>query len=100
MRVIAYGNLRDYWLRHPETEVGLLHWYEVVQQAKWETTLEVVRGVSGSKALNGERVRFAIRGGSYRLIASFDFRRVVVYVKFLGTHAEYDRVDALTVAQF
>jgi mRNA interferase HigB len=52
------------------------------------------------KILNGERVRFEIAGGSFRLIAALDFRRQIVFVKFIGTHAEYDRVDALTVAQF
>jgi mRNA interferase HigB len=87
-------------MRHPETEVGLLHWFEMVQRADWHSMHDVVRGMSGAKALNADRVRFAISGGNYRLIASFDFRRQVVYVKFLGTHAEYDRIDALTVAQF
>ncbi len=100
MRVVAYGRLRDYWSQHPEAEVGLLHWYEVMLLGEWQTTLDVVRGVGGAKALNGSRVRFAIHGGKHRLIASFDFRRGVAYVKFLGTHAEYDRVDALAVAQF
>lgn len=100
MRVIAYGRLRDFWTRHPETEAGLLHWFEVVQGADWKSMLEVVRGMSGAKALNGDRARFEIHGGNYRLIASFDFQRGVTYVKFLGTHAEYDRVDAFTVAQF
>jgi mRNA interferase HigB len=100
VRVVAYGRLRDFWTRHPETEVGLLHWFETVRQANWKTTLEVVRGVARSKALSSNRVRSAIHGGSYRLIAAFDFRRGVVFIKFLGTHAEYDRIDALTVAQF
>jgi mRNA interferase HigB len=50
--------------------------------------------------LNGERARFEVAGGNYRLIAAFDFRRKIVFVKFVGTHTEYDRVDALTVSQF
>lgn len=50
--------------------------------------------------LNRERVRFEVAGGNYRLVVAFDFRRQVAFVKFLGTHAEYDRVDALTVSQF
>ncbi len=47
-----------------------------------------------------ERVRFEVAGGNYRLVAAFDFRRQVAFVKFVGTHAEYDRIDALTVSQF
>jgi mRNA interferase HigB len=50
--------------------------------------------------LNRERARFVIAGGDYRLIAAFDFRRQIVFVKFLGSHAEYDNVDALTVSMF
>lgn len=53
-----------------------------------------------AKVLNGERVRFEIAGGDYRLIASFHYGLKTGWIKFIGTHAEYDRVDALTVDQF
>lgn len=53
-----------------------------------------------AKILNGERARFEIAGGNFRLIAAFDFNRDIVFVKFIGTHAEYDRIDALTVSLF
>ena len=50
--------------------------------------------------LNGERVRFEVAGGDYRLIVAFNFAAEIAFVEFIGTHAEYDRVDALTVSQF
>jgi mRNA interferase HigB len=50
--------------------------------------------------LNGERVRFEIAGGAYRLIAAIDFRLGIVFVKFIGSHAAYDRIDALTVSKY
>ncbi len=53
-----------------------------------------------AKVLNRERVRFEVAGGNYRLVVAFDFRRQAVFVKFVGTHAEYDKIDALTVSQF
>jgi mRNA interferase HigB len=53
-----------------------------------------------SKALNRDRASFEVAGGDYRLIAAFDFRRQIAFVKFIGTHAEYDAIDALTVARF
>jgi len=53
-----------------------------------------------AKVLNRDRARFEVAGGNYRLIASFDFRRQIVFVKFIGTHAEYDAIDPLTVARF
>ena len=61
---------------------------------------DVRRAVPRAKVLNRERVRFTAAGGDYRLIAAFDFRRQIVFVKFLGTHAEYDSIDALTVAMY
>jgi mRNA interferase HigB len=50
--------------------------------------------------LNGERVRFEVAGGDYRLVAAFDFGRQAAFVKFIGTHAEYDKIDALIVSLF
>ncbi len=52
------------------------------------------------KILNGERARFEIAGGNFRLVVAFNFAAQIAFVKFIGTHAEYDRIDALTVAQF
>ena len=58
------------------------------------------RAAPKSKVLNRDRARFEVAGGDYRLIAAFDFRRQIAFVKFIGTHAEYDAIDALTVARF
>lgn len=100
MRVVAYGNLRDYWQRHPGAAAALQHWHDTVRAARWQSMMDVRKSFSKAKVLSGERVRFEISGGSFRLIASFDFRSQVAYVKFIGTHAEYDAVDALTVSIF
>jgi mRNA interferase HigB len=61
---------------------------------------EVQKAAPKAKVLNRERVRFEVAGGNYRSVAAFDFRRRIAFVKFIGTHAEYDRIDALTVSQF
>jgi len=61
---------------------------------------DVKSSFSKAKVLNAQRVRFEIAGGNFRLIASFDLRSQIAYVKFIGTHAEYDAVDALTVSMF
>lgn len=55
---------------------------------------------SKAKSVGGDRVRFDIGGGAYRLIVAFNFKRQIAFVKFIGTHAEYDRVDAATVELF
>jgi mRNA interferase HigB len=100
MRVIARNTLVGFWSEHPEVRVPLERWYKLVSAAHWKSTDEVQKAAPKAKVLNSERVRFGIAGGDYRLVAAFDFRRQIVFVKFVGTHAEYDRIDALTVSQF
>jgi mRNA interferase HigB len=100
MRVIARNALVGFWGEHPETRVSLERWYKLVRAANWMSTDEVQRAAPRAKVLNRERVRFEIAGGNYRLVAAFDFRRQIAFVKFIGTHAEYDRVDVLTASQF
>ena len=100
MRVIARNTLVDFWSRHPEAKVPLERWYKLVRAAHWRAPDDVQRAAPKSKVLNRERVRFEVAGGNYRLVAAFDFRRQVAFVKFIGTHGEYDRIDALTVSQF
>ena len=82
------------------TEASLRRWATVMKAATWSTTAEVQASFSKAKVLNGERVRFEVQGGDCRLIAAFKFKNQIVWVKFIGTHAEYDRIDALTVSQF
>jgi mRNA interferase HigB len=100
MRVIARNTLVGFWRAHPETKVALERWLKRVRAAHWTSTDDVQRAAPKCRPLNGERVRFEVAGGNYRLVVAFDFRRQAAFVKFIGTHAEYDRVDALTVSQF
>ena len=100
MRVIARNKLVAFWTDHPETETALRHWYEVVTAAAWQSPNDVKSSFSKAKPLNGERVRFEVAGGDYRLVVAFDWRRGIAFIKFIGTHAAYDRIDALTVNLF
>jgi mRNA interferase HigB len=100
MRLIARSVLLAYAELPPETAVSLERWYRLIRAAAWASMDDVHRTVPKAKVLNRDRARFEVAGGNYRLIASFDFRRQIVFIKFLGTHAEYDAVDALTVAKF
>ena len=97
MRLIARSTIAAFCDRHPETRASLAHWVSVARAARWT---EVQASFSKAKALNGERVRFEVAGGDYRMIVAFDFGRGIAFVKFIGSHAEYDRIDALTVSRF
>jgi mRNA interferase HigB len=100
MRVVATATLAAYARRHPHAAKSLAHWRDVTRASDWASTSDVQAVFPKAKVLNGERVRFEVAGGDYRLIVAFDFRRKIAFVKFIGTHAEYDRIDALTVSQF
>src|SRR5262249_15186436 len=87
MRVIARSVLVDFWGKHPEVKVSLERWHTLVRAAKWTSTDEIQKAAPKAKVLNRERVRFEVAGGNYRLVAAFDFRRQIAFVKFIGTHA-------------
>jgi mRNA interferase HigB len=100
MRIIARNVLVAFSVRHPETKVSLERWYRLVRAAHWASTDEIQSAAPKAKVLNRERVRFEVAGGNYRLVVAFDFRRQIAFVKFIGSHAQYDAIDALTVSQF
>jgi mRNA interferase HigB len=100
MRLIARSTLVAFWERHPETRASLEHWIAVVTKAGWQNTGEVRAAFAKAKVLNAERVRFEVAGGNYRLIVAFRFDLQIAFVKFVGTHKQYDAVDALTISQF
>lgn len=97
MRIIARSTLAVFMEKHPEARASILHWVEIAKVAQWRNVHDVVANFSKAKALNGERVRFEVAGGNYRLIIAFSFSLQIAFVKFVGSHAEYDRIDVLTV---
>jgi mRNA interferase HigB len=100
MRIVAWKVLSAYSERHPETKVPLHRWRTLVRAANWNSMDDVRHAAPNAKILNGERVRFEVAGGNYRVIVAFDFGRRIAFIKFIGTHAEYDRIDALSVSLF
>lgn len=99
MRIIARKNIVAYFATHPLTRASLTHWLEVAENADWSSTIEVMADFSKAKTVTAERVRFEVAGGDHRMIVAFHFRRGIAFIKFIGTHAEYDRIDAATVDQ-
>ncbi len=100
MRLIAASTLNAFAEANPGSAASLVHWRSIVKAARWTTMNDASATFSKSKVVNADRIRFAIAGGAYRLVCAIDFRRQIVFVKFIGTHAEYDAIDAATVARF
>jgi len=99
VRIIASSTPVRYVKRVGRSEAGssLTAWYRMASEATWRTPNDVKSTLGNASIINRERVVFNIAGNKHRLIAAIDYQRQVLFVKFIGTHAEYDRVDAATV---
>ena len=97
MKVIAVGTLRDFWARHPDAEQPLKAWYDEAKHAVWRTPQDIRQRYASASFVGHNRVVFNIKGNDYRLIVAVAYRYQAVYVKFIGTHAAYDAIDAETV---
>ena len=97
MRVIALSTLREFWRRHPPAEVPLRNWYAEASRATWKSPADAKEAHRNASFVAGDRVVFNVRGNDYRLIVAMRYRQQIMYVRFIGTHREYDKVDAATV---
>lgn len=97
MKLVTTKNLRDFWAQHPDAEQPLKSWADEVKHAEWLQPADIKAQFRSASILKNRRVVFNIKGNDYRLIASIAYRFGAVYIKFIGTHAEYDAVDAETV---
>jgi mRNA interferase HigB len=97
MRVVAVSTLRDFWQRYPDAEQPLKAWYEEATTATWTQPADIKAQYRSASVLKNRRVVFNIKENDYRLIVAVAYKLQVVYVRFVGTHKEYDAVDAETI---
>jgi mRNA interferase HigB len=97
MQIIASKTLRQFWERHPDSEQPLKAWMNEVRRAQWRQPSSIKLMYRSASILKNRRVVFNIKGDSYRLIVAIAFKHGIVYIKFIGTHREYDRINAETV---
>jgi mRNA interferase HigB len=97
MRVIAVSALRAFWERHPDAEQPLKAWYAEATNATWAQPADIKARYRSASVLKNRRVVFNVKGNDYRLIVAIAYKLQIVCVKFVGTHQEYDAVDAQTI---
>ena len=97
LRVIAKRTLREYWELHPECEQHLKTWYETARKANWKNSNEVKQTYRSASVVGNNRIVFNIKGNAYRLVVKFNFDRGWAFIRFIGTHKEYDKIDVLTI---
>ena len=97
VRIIALGTLRDYWRRHPDAEIPLRSWYVAASRADWKRPAEIKDAYRSASFVANSRVVFNIKGNDYRLVAAVHYNRGMMFIRFIGTHREYDEIDATTI---
>jgi len=93
MRIIAKGSLRDFWKLFPDAEEPLLAWFREASKADWDTPAKVKEQYRNASIVGGNRVVFNIKVNDYRLVVESNYEYRVVYVRFIGSHADYDKIN-------
>lgn len=97
MKVIARSKLEAFWQAHPDAEQPLKAWYDEALKAEWANPQQIKAQYASASIRPSRRVIFNIKGNDYRLIVAVAYRYQAIYIKFVGTHAQYDAVDVDTV---
>jgi mRNA interferase HigB len=97
MHVISVKKLRECWKIHPEVEHPLKAWKAEVERAAWKTPNDIKRRYPSADILADNRVVFNIKGNDFRLIVKIHYNTGIVYIRFAGTHAEYNKINAETI---
>jgi mRNA interferase HigB len=99
MRIIARRTLREFadarrgYKDHPALKAALDAWFDEVKKARWTGTADVKRSYATASIISADRVVFNIKGNDYRLVVAVDFEKGIVWIKWIGTHKDYDRID-------
>jgi mRNA interferase HigB len=97
MRVIAKKRLREFWEQYPDSEQALCAWHAEAAAATWAMPAEIKAHYGSASVVANNRIVFNICGNKYRLVVHVHYNTSFMYIRFIGTHAEYDKVDVTTV---
>jgi mRNA interferase HigB len=93
-RIFAKSTLRQFWEKYPDSEQYLKTWYDTAMSSDWKTPIDVKKSYANASILKDSRIVFNIKGNTYRLITKINFEKQWIFIRFIGTHAEYDKIDA------
>lgn len=97
MRILVKRTLREFWEKHPESEQQLLAWYSEALKATWDTPNDIKAMYASASILKNSRVVFNICENKYRLVVEINYNRKWIFIRFIGTHKSYDKIDVDTV---
>ncbi len=97
MRIFALATLRDFWKRHPDAEIPLRSWYTLASRSDWRRPADIKAVYRNASVVANNRIVFNVKGNDYRLVAAVHYNRSMMFIRFVGTHREYDKIDAGTI---
>lgn len=97
MRIISRKRLVEFWAKHPDAEQPLRAWYTEAKKASWQSPGEVKSLYRNVSLIGNQRLVFNIKGNDYRLVVLVDYRQSKIFIRFIGTHREYDRIDVANI---
>ena len=97
MRIIAKRTLREFWEKFPDAEQPLKAWFAEAQQATWPHPQSLKSQYANASIVADDNVVFNVTGNTYRLVVGIDYNWQTIYIKFIGTHAQYDKLDIKTL---
>ena len=97
MRVISRKPLRLFWDKHNDSEQQLISWYWETEKANWKNHNELKKEYPSASILENNRIVFNIKGNRYRLIVRINYQYQIIWIRFIGTHAEYNKIEATTI---
>ena len=97
MRIISRKTLRDFYEKHSDAKAPLEAWFHETVAAAWKSPRDIKIRYPSADVLPGNRVVFNIKGNTYRLIVKIHYNTAIVFVRFVGTHADYDKIDAAVI---
>ena len=97
MRIISKKILREFWGVHSDAEQSLKAWHAKTKLAEWKTSSDIKTDYRNASFIANNRVIFNIKGNTYRLVVAVNYDFGIIYIRFVGSHKEYDKIDATTI---
>lgn len=96
-RIFARSTIKRFWEKHKDSEQHLKTWYDTAMNSDWKNPNDVKQTYTNASVLNNGRIVFNIKGNDYRLVTKINFEKQWIFIKFIGTHNDYDKIDAETI---
>ena len=97
MRIISKKTLRKFWEKHKDSEQQLKSWFQETNSIEWKNPKQIKKEYPSASFLADNRIVFNIKGNKYRLIVKINYDHNILWVRFIGTHAEYDKINATKI---